>query len=209
MLPCLLTSRLVLRQADFADFPCLYEQWQLPSVARFLFAGRNPRVLCAPFFREVAMDAKRGFGLWSFRQHHSAEIVGCAGLLNAPWACAAAESEMLAAEVIVHVHPAFWGRGYAREGLMAVIACACEFPCVAHFFAVVDDRNFRSVSLFQRLGFLPDHAIPDTCLRMHRLSRVQSVPRDESTNITNNLGKKSCASIKIPLPFVPNTVATS
>jgi [ribosomal protein S5]-alanine N-acetyltransferase len=48
---------------------------------------------------------------------------------------------------------AYWGHGHARRATEAMIAeLACQYG-VRDIFAVLKDRNLRSVSLLERLGF--------------------------------------------------------
>jgi len=50
----------------------------------------------------------------------------------------------------------YWGRGYAREALMAIMRFITETYPGTEFVARVDARNSRSIALLRRLGFAPD-----------------------------------------------------
>lgn len=67
-------------------------------------------------------------------------VIGKAGLWRFP-------------EIGFILDPAFWGRGYAREALEAVIGRAFAIHRLAHVTADVDPRNERSLALLARLGF--------------------------------------------------------
>jgi [ribosomal protein S5]-alanine N-acetyltransferase len=49
--------------------------------------------------------------------------------------------------------PEFWGRGYAAEGLSAVLEWLISRRAVTRLEAIVDSRNERSIRLLERLGF--------------------------------------------------------
>jgi RimJ/RimL family protein N-acetyltransferase len=51
------------------------------------------------------------------------------------------------------LHPEYWGRGFAREAMEAVIARVFEGLFVPEITADVDPRNAASLALLQRLGF--------------------------------------------------------
>ena len=51
------------------------------------------------------------------------------------------------------LHPDYWGRGYAREAMEAVIARIFERLPIPEITADVDPRNTPSLALLQRLGF--------------------------------------------------------
>ena len=67
-------------------------------------------------------------------------VIGKAGLWRFP-------------EIGFILDPAFWGRGYAREALEAVIGRAFAVHRLAHVTAGGDPRQERSLALLARLGF--------------------------------------------------------
>ena len=50
---------------------------------------------------------------------------------------------------------AYWGHGHARKAIEAMIAELARHYGVRALFAVLKDRNVRSVRLLERLGFAP------------------------------------------------------
>lgn len=68
------------------------------------------------------------------------KVIGKAGLWRFP-------------EIGFILDPAFWGRGFAREALEAVIGRAFAVHRLPHVTADVDPRNQRSLALLARLGF--------------------------------------------------------
>lgn len=68
------------------------------------------------------------------------QLIGKAGLWRFP-------------EIGFLFHPHYWGQGFAREALGAVIERAFTVHGLARIEADVDPRNLRSLSLVDRLGF--------------------------------------------------------
>ena len=60
------------------------------------------------------------------------------------------------------LHPDVWGRGYAREAMVAVIAHIFATNDVPRLIADVDPRNSASIALLERLGFAETHRAKGT-----------------------------------------------
>lgn len=57
-------------------------------------------------------------------------------------------------EIGVILHPADWGKGYAREALAAIIPDVFARRHVSRLVADIDPRNTASIRLFESLGFV-------------------------------------------------------
>jgi [ribosomal protein S5]-alanine N-acetyltransferase len=62
------------------------------------------------------------------------------------------------------LHPDYWGRGFAREALTAVIERVFDRFPIAAITADVDPRNNASMTTLQRLGFHETHRAARTWL---------------------------------------------
>lgn len=60
------------------------------------------------------------------------------------------------------LHPDHWGKGYAREAMMAVIAHLFATRDLERIVADVDPRNKASIGLLLRLGFTETHRAKGT-----------------------------------------------
>jgi RimJ/RimL family protein N-acetyltransferase len=56
-------------------------------------------------------------------------------------------------EIGCSLSPEYWGKGFASEGLSAVIAMIFQTLKKERVFANIDTNNSRSLKLFERLGF--------------------------------------------------------
>ncbi|TPX55716.1 hypothetical protein PhCBS80983_g05096 [Powellomyces hirtus] len=53
------------------------------------------------------------------------------------------------------LHPAYWGKGYASEALTLMLKVIWDLrPELSHIDADVDPRNWRSLRLLKRFGFV-------------------------------------------------------
>jgi RimJ/RimL family protein N-acetyltransferase len=82
---------------------------------------------------------------------HEGQAIGKAGLYRFP-------------AIGYILHPAAWGRGFAREALTAVIDRAFAVHGLAAIEADVDPRNAASIGLLKRLGFTETHRAKSTWL---------------------------------------------
>jgi [ribosomal protein S5]-alanine N-acetyltransferase len=72
---------------------------------------------------------------------HDGRVIGKAGCFRLP-------------EIGFLLHPDFWGKGFAREAVAAVIAHAFRHFPIPSLIADVDPRNAASLGLLGRLGFV-------------------------------------------------------
>lgn len=83
------------------------------------------------------------------------------------------ENERDDTELSYQLLPEFWGHGYALEAAEALLAWGWENLSVDSLIAVTHSLNGRSLSLLERLGFVPDGEFdeegePQTRLRVDR-----------------------------------------
>jgi [ribosomal protein S5]-alanine N-acetyltransferase len=141
----LATSRLILREAEPWDALALasyqgdprYQEHYLESpdsqrivqLAR-LWAAESPRL-------NYQLIITLGLG---------ATVIGCAGLRQAGY-------PPREAEVGIELDPEYWGAGYAREALSALIEFARSQVGAQRLYALTTPTNVRAHRLLQAMGF--------------------------------------------------------
>lgn len=127
--------------------------WSDPEVTRFT-AGTPPTIEQAAerLALEIASERQHGVQYWPMFARGGADevFVGCCGLRPYPRASGVFE-------LGVHVRPAFWRQGLAREAARAVIDHAFARLDVAALFAGHHPANAASRQLIAALGFHYTH----------------------------------------------------
>ena len=140
------TERLAFSCWDADDLPLARELWGNPDVARYICAagvfteGEISERLAA----EVANAEAHGMQYWPVFEVDGGAFVGCCGLRPH------AEGQP---EAGVHLLPAFWGRGYAREAMSAAIGWAFTDLGAESVFAGHNPANGASRRMLLSLGF--------------------------------------------------------
>ncbi|NVO67176.1 GNAT family N-acetyltransferase [Methanofollis tationis] len=140
----ILTNRSALSRALGATVP---DEWPPESLADAL-----------PLFLSWLQEdpGSAGWNLWYVVA--GGTLVGSCGFLGRP----SAEGEV---EIGYGVLPAFRGRGYATEAAAALIGWAFAHPEVRKVAAQADPQNRASVRVLEKIGFVPDGAGDEGCVR--------------------------------------------
>lgn len=146
--PALRTPRLHLRRIVAGDADALLALFGHEEVARFWSAARytdraDAEALIARI--EAAYAERRGIE-WGIAETEGGPLLGKVALHR--W-----DRAHFRAEVGYALHPARWGRGYAREAVRAAVAFAFERLGVHGVEGHCDPANAASVSLLRQLGF--------------------------------------------------------
>lgn len=147
------TARLGFSRWTEADLPLAEALWGDPRVARYLCAAGvfAPAGIAARLRAEIETEQTRGIQYWPLFLRADGAFAGCCGLRPA------AEPETL--ELGVHLLPACWGRGLAREAAEAVIARAFGPLGAKRLRAGHHPDNGASRRLIEGLGFRPVGAV--------------------------------------------------
>lgn len=145
------TARLVIRPWRHRDAPALLDLYSRPEVARSI--GHDSGALLGDLdeaFTRIDHFKERSeppYGFWAVELTAGETVIGASFLT--------ADGHPREAEIGVHLHPAYWRRGYASEIGEALLAHAFgrEVTCI-HAQAPVD--NPRAQSLCLRLGMKED-----------------------------------------------------
>lgn len=145
------TPRLRLRSTRLDDVEALHDMWSRPEVMAHLPAAPMRRDQVEAYVRRD-VEMRRG-QLWTWmpielalEEKRRARVIGWCGL--SPLAPRPDDVEVTCA-----VHPARWGRGYAREAVRAVLGYAFEVLGLPRLLAVVGRGNTASRRAVQALGF--------------------------------------------------------
>ena len=137
-----------IRQEDREDLIRLYEP---PDMTRYLH-GQQENLLTREGLDAYIRHAYRyyGYGMWSVRDRHTDELIGCAGIYPETW-----EKEQVLA-LGYAIRQDRWHQGYATEVCQAVLAWVeQEFGEETELFCFVDTGNSASKRLAEKLGFGP------------------------------------------------------
>jgi RimJ/RimL family protein N-acetyltransferase len=172
--PDLTTARLRLVPVQSSDVDALWALWTYPDVRRYLWDDREiSREQAAATVEECGAFAARGLGLWLLiapahesSRHPMSAPIGCAGLL--PVGTAADHEPRLAGliEPLVALTPRAWGRGYAQEGLGALLEYAATSLGLVRLAAVTDVPNVASDRMLRRAGFTVLSEVPGPKYRL-------------------------------------------
>lgn len=159
----LATERLLLRPWKTGDADFVYDMYSRWEVQRYL--GRVPRVM--PDLAEALAMIERwrnlddpGHGIWAIERRGTdgagdGQLVGTLLLKSIP---ASGEPPLQPSgdtEIGWHLHPDFWGHGYATEAASAVLQLALASG-LEKVVAVTNPANTASQSVCRRIGL--EHA---------------------------------------------------
>ncbi|MDO4333263.1 MAG: GNAT family N-acetyltransferase [Eubacteriales bacterium] len=145
------TPRLVLREMTEADLDFLYEMQRDEEAARFLGGlshdWETERQKLAAYRHNVY--GFYGFGIWLVVEKESGRPVGMAGLQM--------RDGFETPELGFAIASPYRRKGYAQEACRAVLQYAKEELELDRVRAVVDQDNFKSRRLCEKLGFTVDN----------------------------------------------------
>jgi len=142
------TDRLVLRKLAIDDAAFILRLVNEPS---FIHNIGDRKVRTIDDARSYILNnprssyARFGFGLYLVEEKATAAAVGICGLLKRD----ALEHPDLGYALL----PEFWGRGYALESALAVMAYGRNSLGLERIFAITSQDNERSVRVLERIGF--------------------------------------------------------
>jgi RimJ/RimL family protein N-acetyltransferase len=141
------TPRLMLRRFSLSDADLLFELDNDPEVMRYINGGiSTPRDLymhtVLPTF--LQHDAARpAFGFWAAMERGSGEFVGWFSLR---------EVDSQNATLGYRLKRAAWGRGYATEGVRALIDMAFAELGIVRLSATTYEENIGSQRVMEKVG---------------------------------------------------------
>ena len=146
--PVLETERLQLRRLKREDAPSLLELYVHEEVTRFIDVQTLTRVEQAEALI-AAMDAIyiHGSGLrWGVFSLEDDRLIGTCGFHD--W-----NHKSYRAEISYDLGQRYWGQGYMREALLAILKFGYKTMSLHRIEALVDPADKRSQNLLYGLGF--------------------------------------------------------
>lgn len=142
------TARLVLRRLSAADAPFVLRLVNEPSWLRFIGDRGVHNLEDARKYLEkgpLAMYAQHGFGLYMVERLPDRAPMGLCGLIR--------RDTLPDVDAGIAFLPEYWGQGYAREALVAVLDYGQRVFGLQRVIAVTSPDNERSIKLIESLGF--------------------------------------------------------
>jgi [ribosomal protein S5]-alanine N-acetyltransferase len=133
-----------------SDLPLAMELWGDPKVSALIGGPFNSQMVRSRLTSEITHFQEHGLQYWPFFLLDNDTHVGCAGfrLYNA---------EQYIYEFGVHLRPAFWKRGLAKEAAKAIIEYGFDVLGAEALFAEHHPANESSRTLLLSLGFVHSH----------------------------------------------------
>ncbi|MEU1585207.1 GNAT family N-acetyltransferase [Micromonospora sp. NPDC005710] len=154
----LTTERLILRDwtDDPADLARIYDIYRRPEISRWLgvapglpMTDPGQAVERLRLWQDRHANDQGRYGTWAVEVRETGQVVGTALLKPLPGRDEAVRTEDI--EVGWHLHPDFWGHGYATEAARGMLAR--EFAAgTREIYAVVSPGNEPSIAVARRLG---------------------------------------------------------
>ena len=148
-IPTINTERLILRKIRVSDAEDCYEYSKNPLVTRYLLWEPHTSIhntrYCLSYIERKYKRAE--FYDWGIE--YNGKLIGTAGFTSF-------DLNNNAAEIGYVLNPAFWGRGFAKEAVLAVIKFGfCQLG-LERIYARFIDGNERSQRLLKKCGMLAE-----------------------------------------------------
>lgn len=147
-MPEIRTSRLTLRPAGLDDVPDMHAIFSDPRAMAYWSSLPHATLEETREWLQGMIDSPRN-GSSDFIIEYEGRAIGKVGCWQLP-------------EIGFVLHPDFWGRGFAREALEAVLPDVFAALPMDAIVADVDPRNQASLGLLKRLGFRETHRAEGT-----------------------------------------------
>jgi [ribosomal protein S5]-alanine N-acetyltransferase len=154
--PSLETERLLLRQLLIEDVDFIFRHFSNSDVTQYLMD--EPPVSeytqardIIQFYQEPEVNARNR---WGIIHKSDNELIGTCGFHK--W-----EKQYFRSELGYDLNPKYWGQGYMKEALRAVIQNGFYQMGLNRIDALVYIKNVRSIRLLQKLGFTKEGTLRD------------------------------------------------
>lgn len=150
------TERLILRPLGRGDAASLLALYSLPQVTEFTdIPTMQEEAQALRWIEQLNSLRSAGQGLrWGVFDRESGGLIGTCGFHH--W-----DQNRRRAEISYDLSPRYWGQGYMREALQAVLHCGFEQMRLHRIEALVDPRDTRSQNLLYSLGFKMEGVLRD------------------------------------------------
>lgn len=153
------TKRCIIRELTMDDIDALFELYSKPGITDFVEPLYDYDKECE--YERAYIEHMYGYyeyGMWLVFSKDTGELIGRAGLENRDYcdeqetqgASGAYHSEMELGYIIA---PEYQRQGYATEVCQAILEYAWENLCPDRINCLIDENNYSSRSLVEKLGF--------------------------------------------------------
>lgn len=151
-IPILETERLRLRAHRADDFPACCQLWADPIVVRHTTGKpQTPEEVWARLLRYIGHWDLLDFGFWALEEKATGKFVGELGFADFKRAIEPSLDGI--PEIGWILSPAFHGRGYATEGVRAVIAWGDQHFSGARTACLIQPENTASLRVAEKCGY--------------------------------------------------------
>lgn len=161
------TERLILRMLhedaakDVLDFylknKAVFEMWEPDRPKSFYTVEYQGTLLRCEFQLALKMAAAR---FWLFEKSNPSQIIGTVSFQNV------VRSVYQSCQIGYKLDPAFWHRGYAREGIVKAMSVVLAEFDLHRIEALVLPDNQPSIRLLEKLGF-EQEGVCRSCIYLH------------------------------------------
>ncbi|QTB14733.1 GNAT family N-acetyltransferase [Lysinibacillus sphaericus] len=149
LIECMNTERLLLRKVANADAKSLWSIWSDPSVTKFMniscFTHEEQALDMIELLNQLANEHRAiRYSIIELTSNH---IIGSCGFNNVDY-------DNATAEIGYDLAKTHWGKGYATEGIIALIHVAFTHLDMSTIIAKVDAANINSIRVLQKLNFI-------------------------------------------------------
>ena len=154
--PSLETERLILRQMTLEDTDFVFQHFRDSAVSQYLMDEPSPadngqaQAIIQFYLQPEEKDHNR----WVMVRKSDSQPLGTCGFHK--W-----DKRNFRAETGYDLSPKFWGQGYMREALQAVLAHGFEQMRLNRIEALVYVENDRSIQVLKKLGFQQEGILRD------------------------------------------------
>ena len=147
------TERLHLKPIDWDDLDAIHQMNSFPEVERYNTIGipkdiEQTREMLRPIIEQKESVPEKSYA-WAVRLKESGQFVGEIGMnVGSP--------KYRKSEIYYSFVPAYWGNGYATEGVRQVLKFGFETLNLHRIEAGVATNNTASIALLERVGMLQE-----------------------------------------------------
>ena len=153
------TKRCIIRELTMDDIDALFELYSKPGITDFVEPLYNYDKECE--YERAYIEHMYGYyeyGMWLVFSKETGELIGRAGLENRDY-CDEQETQGVSGtyhsemELGYIIAPEYQRQGYATEVCQAILEYAWENLCPDRINCLIDENNYPSRRLVEKLGF--------------------------------------------------------
>ncbi len=147
------TKRCIIRELTMDDIDALFELYSKPGITDFVEPLYEYDKECE--YEKAYIEHMYGYyeyGMWLVFSKETGKLIGRAGLENRDY-CDEPETYHSEMELGYIIAPEYQRQGYATEVCQAILEYAWENLCPERINCLIDEENYPSRRLVEKLGF--------------------------------------------------------